>query len=60
MTAPVHERLAQTLAGQTTLRLLEPPMPLRRRILSLLAELDEATGPDLPSGLSRTSTRHND
>ena len=62
MIALVHERLALALADQTTLRLLEPPMPLqpihllmlwtssaetdpghnwlRRRILSLVAELD--------------------
>ena len=66
MIALVHERLALALAGQTTLRLLEPPMPLqpihllmlwtnsaetdpghtwlRRRILSLVAELDGTTG----------------
>ena len=29
MIALVHERLAQALADQTTLRLLEPPMPLQ-------------------------------
>ena len=67
MIALVHERLARALARQTTLRLLEPPMPLqpihllmlwtssaetdpghswlRRRILSLSAELDGAAGP---------------
>ena len=72
MIALVHERLARALAGQTTLRLLEPPMPLqpihflmvwtssaetdpghswlRRQILSLIAELDAATGPDLSQG----------
>lgn len=80
MIALVHERLALALADQTTLRLLEPPMPLqpihllmlwtssadadpghswlRRRILSLIAELDGATGPERSSDPSRTSTRH--
>jgi DNA-binding transcriptional LysR family regulator len=76
MIALVHERLALALADQTTLRLLEPPMPLqpihllmlwtssaetdpghswlRRRILSLVAELDGATGAQRSLG---TSTR---
>jgi DNA-binding transcriptional LysR family regulator len=80
MIALVHERLALAIADQTTLRLLEPPMPLqtihllmlwtssaetdpghiwlRRQILSLIAELDGATGPERSSDPSCTSTRH--
>lgn len=76
MIALVHERLALALADQTTLRLLEPPMPLqpihllmlwtssaetdpghnwlRRRILSLVAELDGQLGAQWSL---RTSTR---
>ncbi len=74
MIALVHERLALAIADQTTLRLLEPPMPLqpihllmlwtssaetdpghtwlRRRILSLSAELDGATGAQRSPGTS--------
>jgi DNA-binding transcriptional LysR family regulator len=74
MMALIHERLALAIADQTTLRLLEPPMPLqpihllmlwtssaeidpghtwlRRRILSLIAGLDGATGPERSSDSS--------
>ena len=74
MIALVHERLALAIADQTTLRLLEPPMPLqpihllmlwtssaetdpghtwlRRRILSLVAELDGTTGAQRSLGTS--------
>jgi hypothetical protein len=81
MIALVHQRLALALADQTTLRLLEPPMPLqpidllmlwtnsaetdpghswlRRRILSLIAELDGATlaGSRWLDGAQRGDTR---
>jgi DNA-binding transcriptional LysR family regulator len=74
MIALVQERFALAMADQTTLRLLEPPMPLqpadqlmlwtssaetdpghtwlRRRIVSLAAELDETTGPQRASAHS--------
>jgi DNA-binding transcriptional LysR family regulator len=80
MIALVQERFALAMADQTTLRLLEPPMPLqpthqlmlwtssaetdpghtwlRRRIVSLVAELDETTGPQRKAGApSRSSSR---
>jgi DNA-binding transcriptional LysR family regulator len=80
MIALVQELLALAMADQTTLRLLEPPMPLqpthqlmlwissaetdpghswlRRRIVSLVAELDETTGLQRKAGApSRSSGR---
>ncbi|HEY5351192.1 MAG TPA: LysR family transcriptional regulator [Streptosporangiaceae bacterium] len=79
MIALVQERFALAMADQTTLRLLEPPMPLqpthqlmlwtssaetdpghtwlRRRIVSLVAELDETTGPQRKAGAPSRSSR---